>query len=44
MREGASDAELLQVIGRAVSGKAEKHVHAEDIDVVTNRPMILIGG
>ncbi|KAF4612303.1 hypothetical protein D9613_004252 [Agrocybe pediades] len=44
MRMGASDDELLQTIGRAVSGKKEKHAGMEDIDVVTNRPMILIGG
>jgi molybdenum cofactor biosynthesis enzyme MoaA len=44
IRGGASDAELLQVIGVAVRGKAEKHAFMDDIDVVTNRPMILIGG
>lgn len=44
MRAGASDDELLQVIHRAVLGKKEKHAGMEDIDVVTNRPMILIGG
>jgi cyclic pyranopterin phosphate synthase len=44
LRRGASNAELLQIIGRAVSGKQEKHANMEDIDVVTNRPMILIGG
>ncbi|KAH9951006.1 molybdenum cofactor biosynthesis prote [Amylocystis lapponica] len=44
LRKGASDAELLQTIGLAVSGKQEKHAGMEDIDVVTNRPMILIGG
>lgn len=44
MRAGASDADLLEVIGRAVQGKQEKHAGMEDIDVVTNRPMILIGG
>ncbi|KAG0700682.1 hypothetical protein DFH29DRAFT_611680 [Suillus ampliporus] len=44
MRRGASDAELLEVIGRAVQGKQEKHAGMEDIDVITNRPMILIGG
>lgn len=44
MRAGASDDELLQVIGMAVKGKAEKHALMDDIDVVTNRPMILIGG
>ncbi|KAG1754969.1 uncharacterized protein EDB91DRAFT_1096425 [Suillus paluster] len=43
MRCGASDAELLDVIGRAVQGKQEKHAGMEDIDVITNRPMILIG-
>ncbi|KAK0455882.1 hypothetical protein EV421DRAFT_2013308 [Armillaria borealis] len=34
MRKGATDDELLQVIGKAVSGKQEKHVNMEDIDVV----------
>ncbi|TBU49983.1 molybdenum cofactor biosynthesis protein [Dichomitus squalens] len=43
MRRGASDDVLLRTIGRAVSGKKEKHAGMEDIDVVTNRPMILIG-
>ncbi|KAI0778709.1 molybdenum cofactor biosynthesis prote [Trametes elegans] len=44
MRAGASDDVLLATIGRAVTGKKEKHAGMEDIDVVTNRPMILIGG
>lgn len=44
MRAGATDDELLQLIGTAVMGKQEKHVGMEDIDVLTNRPMILIGG
>lgn len=44
MRVGASDSDLLQIIGRAVQEKQEKHAGMEDIDVVTNRPMILIGG
>ncbi|KAF5385328.1 hypothetical protein D9615_001193 [Tricholomella constricta] len=44
LRKGASDEELLQTIGRAVFGKEEKHAGMENIDVVTNRPMILIGG
>lgn len=44
MREGATDDELLRTIGHAVRGKQEKHAGMEDIDVVTNRPMILIGG
>lgn len=44
MRSGASDQVLLSTIGLAVGGKKEKHAGMEDIDVVTNRPMILIGG
>ncbi|KAJ6483888.1 hypothetical protein DFH09DRAFT_1460119 [Mycena vulgaris] len=43
MRRGATDSELLGTIGRAVLDKQEKHVGMQDIDVVTNRPMILIG-
>lgn len=44
IRAGASDEDLLQAIGTAVKGKAEKHAVMDDIDVITNRPMILIGG
>ncbi|KAJ7070783.1 molybdenum cofactor biosynthesis prote [Mycena amicta] len=44
MRSGASDTELLSVIQGAVMGKQEKHAGMKDIDVVNNRPMILIGG
>ncbi|PIL31466.1 hypothetical protein GSI_06168 [Ganoderma sinense ZZ0214-1] len=44
IRRGADDDALLTTIGRAVLGKKEKHAGMEDIDVVTNRPMILIGG
>ncbi|KAL4269102.1 MoaC family protein [Pleurotus pulmonarius] len=44
MRGGASDEDLLETIGRAVFNKKEKHAGMEDIDVLTNRPMILIGG
>ncbi|KAJ3922211.1 molybdenum cofactor biosynthesis prote [Lentinula edodes] len=43
IRKGASDFEILRLIGRAVHGKEEKHLQMEDIDVVSNRPMILIG-
>ncbi|KAJ4478007.1 hypothetical protein C8R41DRAFT_897143 [Lentinula lateritia] len=43
IRKGASDSEILRLIGRAVHGKEEKHLQMEDIDVVSNRPMILIG-
>lgn len=44
MRRGASDADLRGLIGLAVKGKQEKHAGMEDINVTTNRPMILIGG
>lgn len=44
VRGGATDEELLQIIGTAVIGKKEKHAGMESIDVLTNRPMILIGG
>ena len=44
MRAGATDAELLELIRTAVLGKQEKHSDMQDIDVKTNRPMILIGG
>lgn len=44
MRRGASDDELLSTISVAVRDKAEKHADMENIDVKTNRPMILIGG
>ncbi|KAI9570333.1 molybdenum cofactor biosynthesis prote [Boletus coccyginus] len=43
VRSGATDEELLQIIGTAVIGKKEKHAGMESIDVLTNRPMILIG-
>lgn len=44
LRGGSSDDAVLQAIGVAVRGKEEKHAGMEDIDVTTNRPMILIGG
>lgn len=44
LRSGATDEDLLQIIGSAVTGKKEKHAGMEGIDVLTNRPMILIGG
>ena len=44
LRSGASDDVVMQTIGIAVRGKEEKHAGMEDIDVVANRPMILIGG
>ncbi|KAJ8523286.1 hypothetical protein ONZ45_g251 [Pleurotus djamor] len=44
MRTGVSDEDLLKTISQAVHQKKEKHAGMEDIDVVHNRPMILIGG
>lgn len=44
VRSGATDEDLLQIIGSAVTEKKEKHAGMEGIDVLTNRPMILIGG
>ncbi|KAJ7631245.1 hypothetical protein FB45DRAFT_917949 [Roridomyces roridus] len=44
MRQGATDAQLLEIIGQAVQGKQEKHAAMQAIDVVANRPMIKIGG
>lgn len=44
MRRGATDNELSNIITQALYGKKEKHAGMEDIDVTTNRPMILIGG
>jgi molybdenum cofactor biosynthesis enzyme MoaA len=44
LRAGASDQELSETIGLAVKNKKEKHAGMENIDITTNRPMILIGG
>ncbi|KAG2022899.1 molybdenum cofactor synthesis-step 1 protein isoform 2 [Coprinopsis cinerea AmutBmut pab1-1] len=43
MRQGATDDQLLGIIQGAVSNKKEKHAGMNDIDVTSNRPMILIG-
>ncbi|KAI5120832.1 hypothetical protein M0805_007019 [Coniferiporia weirii] len=43
LRNGSSDAELMQVARAALGNKKEKHAGMEDIDVIKNRPMILIG-
>ncbi|TFK30946.1 molybdenum cofactor biosynthesis prote [Coprinopsis marcescibilis] len=43
MRRGATDEQLLNTISSALSNKKEKHAGMNDIDVVLNRPMILIG-
>lgn len=44
LRSGAPDDVVMRTVGIAVRGKEEKHTGMEDIDVVANRPMILIGG
>lgn len=44
VRSGATDEDLLHIIRSAVMEKKEKHAGMEGIDVLTNRPMILIGG
>lgn len=44
MRSGASEAELLELIGTAVRGKKEKHAGIGELENLKNRPMILIGG
>lgn len=44
MRAGASDEEVLEVVGRAVWGKKEKHAGLGTLEKMKNRPMILIGG
>ena len=41
---GQRERELLNVIGAAVKRKAEKHADMGDLENLTNRPMILIGG
>jgi len=38
------DKELLEVIGKAVSRKKEKHAGMGELENMKNRPMILIGG
>jgi len=44
LRSGATDEALMDLVGMAVGRKKEKHAGMESIDVVNNRPMILIGG
>jgi cyclic pyranopterin phosphate synthase len=44
LRAGATDAQLLETIGRAVHGKREKHAGLKDLEKMENRPMVLIGG
>ncbi len=44
MRSGATDAELLQVISRAVGRKHARHAGMHQLSEMPNRPMITIGG
>ncbi|XP_068194871.1 molybdenum cofactor biosynthesis protein 1 isoform X2 [Antennarius striatus] len=44
LRSGASDEELLQIIGAAVGRKKRQHAGMFNISQMKNRPMILIGG
>jgi cyclic pyranopterin phosphate synthase len=41
---GERERKLLEVVGAAVKRKAEKHADMGDLENMTNRPMILIGG
>ena len=42
--QGQREQELLEVIGKAVRGKKEKHAGIGELENMKNRPMILIGG
>ncbi|XP_034381205.1 molybdenum cofactor biosynthesis protein 1 isoform X2 [Cyclopterus lumpus] len=44
LRSGASDEELLQIIGAAVGNKKKQHAGMFNISKMKNRPMIHIGG
>ncbi|KAM3930687.1 molybdenum cofactor biosynthesis protein 1 isoform 4-T4 [Leptodactylus fuscus] len=44
LRKGASEEELIQVIGAAVGRKKKQHAGMFSISQMKNRPMILIGG
>ncbi|KAG5457860.1 MAG: molybdenum cofactor biosynthesis protein 1 [Olpidium bornovanus] len=44
MRGGASDAELLEIVGAAVKRKKARHAGMFELWRAPNRPMILIGG
>ena len=41
---GASDEELLDVVGKAVGNKKAKHAGMSDLQNMENRSMIKIGG
>jgi cyclic pyranopterin phosphate synthase len=44
MREGASDAELLELVRGALSRKHAAHAGMHEIAASENRPMTTIGG
>lgn len=44
LRSGASEEELMQIIGAAVGRKKKQHAGMLNISQMKNRPMILIGG
>lgn len=44
IRSGASDEELLQIVGAAVGRKKKQHAGMFNISQMKNRPMIFIGG
>jgi cyclic pyranopterin phosphate synthase len=44
LRSQKCDDEILQVIGKAVKNKKEKHAGLDELSTMKNRPMILIGG
>ena len=41
---GSIERELLELIGKAVKRKKEKHAGMGELENMKNRPMILIGG
>lgn len=44
LRAGVDESEILEVVGKAVKGKKEKHAGLDELPKMANRPMILIGG
>ncbi|XP_066034543.1 molybdenum cofactor biosynthesis protein 1 isoform X3 [Chamaea fasciata] len=44
LRSGASEEELIQIIGAAVGRKKKQHAGMFNISQMKNRPMVLIGG
>ncbi|XP_078254899.1 molybdenum cofactor biosynthesis protein 1 isoform X3 [Rhinoraja longicauda] len=44
LRSGATEEELLEIVGAAVSRKKKQHAGMFNISQMKNRPMILIGG